>query len=256
MAFFFEESMKKTCQKAILLICGALAISVVCGLGARLLLEIQNQNREIGVHCTQILLVLCMIFAGLSTYFAFAFHGLKKAMKEQKVLAELAWHERDFDKLSGLKNRNAFIRAVEMIEENGLAVSLFLCDVDGLKVVNDTLGHTEGDALIQRAAQVLQSFCEDGTDVFRIGGDEYVILFYEKKTEDDLEALKRAIKLQIAAQNETASFPLSLSIGFATTSLMVSDFQAVLKEADHRMYEEKRIYRDRVYQCFQEIFRQ
>ncbi len=119
------------------------------------------------------------------------------------------------------------------------SVGLILCDVDGLKLVNDTLGHASGDRLLRAVAEVLKG-CFRGNDVLsRIGGDEFAVLL-PNVTESIVEKARRKIVSAIDLYNESHSdLPLSLSVGFAVSSTPPFDMRDLFRKADNEMYREK-----------------
>ncbi|WP_169717745.1 GGDEF domain-containing protein [Sporomusa silvacetica] len=189
------------------------------------------------------------IFAIASTiFFIHQNHALCRRIKTYQKLAQELSHQRDFDMLSGIKNRNAFIRFAQQVEKRGDNVSVMVCDIDGLKIINDTLGHMAGDKIIRKSAEILNEACPSNANIFRTGGDEYVVIIQEVLEEQELMKLRQSIKIMIASYNAThPSIPLSISIGFASTSANISEFWEVSKEADYNMYQEKRACQEKVY---------
>jgi len=119
------------------------------------------------------------------------------------------------------------------------SVGVVVCDVDGLKLINDTLGHHAGDELLKVVAKILQS-CATAPDVVaRIGGDEFAILVLDPDQQKMTE-LATAIKISVEKYNETnLKLPLSLSIGWASDFTACSDIDALFKVADNNMYRGK-----------------
>jgi diguanylate cyclase (GGDEF)-like protein len=116
-------------------------------------------------------------------------------------------------------------------------VSVIVADVDGLKRVNDTLGHSMGDGLLVRAARILADGVRADDIVARIGGDEFAVLLPvadEQAVLWAVERLEESLLLQPDAETRPA---VSLSLGHATAK--VGDIAAALKLADMRMYVRK-----------------
>ncbi len=107
------------------------------------------------------------------------------------------------------------------------------CDVLGLKKVNDALGHQAGDDLIVRASKTLQSAFRR-TDIYRVGGDEFLVLCNE--LHEDL--FRERVELLRKGMQENSA---EMSLGCLWRA-EVTDVEAVIKEADQLMYEEKRTY--------------
>ncbi len=143
------------------------------------------------------------------------------------------------DSLTGLYNRAFFEEEMRRLEKqrDGFA-SLLICDVDGLKIVNDSLGHNAGDAILKNVAEILKQSFRAGDVIARIGGDEFVVLLNTNSIKI-FENACRQIKHHIAAYNTKNPMPISLSIGFALSRHSPPDMNALFKEADNNMYREK-----------------
>lgn len=153
------------------------------------------------------------------------------------------------DPLTGLANRRAFNRAMdERFAEAvryGRPLSLLLMDLDGFKPLNDTLGHQEGDRLLQTVADVLRANCRTSDVAGRFGGDEFVLLLNQTEIPEARQAAERiAQQLTEAARAMLAEFDydgcVSMSIG--VTSLAQgkpSSPEQMLGQADRAMYEAK-----------------
>lgn len=143
------------------------------------------------------------------------------------------------DPLTGLYNRAYFEQEMRRFAGSRQVTGIIICDVDGLKLINDTLGHKAGDALLKAAAGVLKKSFRSSDMVARIGGDEFAVLLpCSEETAVKNAALR--IKESIAKYNSDGpDLPLSISIGFAASSKKRPDLNEVFKEADNMMYREK-----------------
>ena len=143
------------------------------------------------------------------------------------------------DALTGLYNRAFFEEELRRLEKqrDGTA-GLLICDVDGLKIVNDSLGHNAGDEILKSVANILRQSFRAGDVIARIGGDEFVVLLNNCSSAFFDKACRR-IKYHIAAHNSKNAMPLSLSLGFALSRQSPPDMTALFKEADNNMYREK-----------------
>lgn len=172
-----------------------------------------------------------------------------KLMRAQAELARLTEH----DDLTGLANRRGFFaelrRAVAAAEETGHRVVVLYCDVDGLKLVNDTRGHEAGDMLLVDVAGLLQREFADALCVARLGGDEFgVVLVTEHGPDGVAAATERARRIRDHADEAV----WSLSVGAASSDELHPQgpepgsrthrelVGAVVGLADERMYAEKR----------------
>lgn len=135
------------------------------------------------------------------------------------------------DQLTGIGNRHAMNDYIDRLKEEK-AVGILYCDVMGLKKVNDTKGHLEGDELLIRASQCLKAAFGDYA-LFRVGGDEFLVLcegIEEKELVERVEALKGQMQ-------ERHSY---MALGCVWHMDGRKGMDLLLKEADDRMYEEKR----------------
>jgi diguanylate cyclase (GGDEF)-like protein len=152
----------------------------------------------------------------------------------------------DTDELTGLKNRRAFNNALEA--EIGKAArydrpfSLLMMDSDDLKSVNDQFGHAVGDQLIITIAQVIQESLRRTDFLARFGGDEFVAILTETPGDSAVEVAER-----IRASVENTSFSAAgkrvastLSIGIACFNRSTDSCEAIMAEADKKLYESKR----------------
>ncbi len=138
------------------------------------------------------------------------------------------------DNLTDTKNRYSYEDIVKQykVEHPGF-IGIIFADINGLKQVNDNLGHSFGDELIINCANLLKSVF--GGMVYRIGGDEFVILFDKGVKREFLEKIE---KLQQKLKENTK---INLSYG-STISKSCSDLGEKLEEADQAMYKAKREY--------------
>jgi diguanylate cyclase (GGDEF)-like protein/PAS domain S-box-containing protein len=158
----------------------------------------------------------------------------RKRMEEQ--LKYLSLH----DPLTGLYNRNYFEQELYRLgNTRHLPVGLIVCDVDGLKLINDSLGHTVGDDLLRTAAGLVRECFRTSDMVARIGGDEFAVLLPEGD-QKALEAACYRVRQALEAYNErNPELPLSISIGYASTAASHGTVADLFKQADNAMYREK-----------------
>lgn len=144
------------------------------------------------------------------------------------------------DVLTGIYNRYYFEQEMKRISARRLSrIGVIMCDVDGLKIINDSLGHNCGDKLLMTAAALIRESVPPEAVTARVGGDEFAILLQEASP-DDAKAVCRLIRDKVAAYNaKNPGLPLSVSLGFAVCSGGVADVGALYKEADDAMYREK-----------------
>ena len=148
------------------------------------------------------------------------------------------------DALTGCRNRRYFDQVIgrEVLRHRryNIPLSLVFVDVDRFKTINDTLGHDEGDRVLQRVATFLLRNVREVDYVFRWGGDEFLILMSCREA----EAIRRATDLQasFARSPDASRLPdgVGLSVGAAEVRDDTNDILTLVKLADERMYENKR----------------
>ncbi|HSC89698.1 MAG TPA: diguanylate cyclase [Polyangiaceae bacterium] len=152
------------------------------------------------------------------------------------------------DELTGLYNRRGFLehagQMLKQVARQRRHAAVFFADLNGLKLVNDSLGHEVGDRMIRATATVLNQVFRDADVVARLGGDEFAIFAPECSPED---AGKIRARLDAALDGANASSPdssdydLSMSVGCAFQEPgQPVDLAALMDAADRKMYEEKR----------------
>ncbi|MCL6478338.1 MAG: PAS domain S-box protein [Peptococcaceae bacterium] len=143
------------------------------------------------------------------------------------------------DSLTGLYNRAYFEQEMHRLEgERHAPVGIIMCDVDGLKLVNDTLGHHVGDTLLVAAANVIREPFRKGDMVARIGGDEFAVLLPNSPREVVENACRRIREAVDRYNEDNPKLPLSISIGYAIGD-QIFEPANIFKEADNNMYREK-----------------
>lgn len=144
------------------------------------------------------------------------------------------------DKVTGLYNRVYFEeRLQQLTESHQMPIGIIMCDIDGLKLVNDTFGHQAGDNLLISAAHIIQK-CVSGTgELARVGGDEFAIVL-PNKTSAEVEGICHQIRETVSHfRNQSTEIPMSISIGLSMRSHPEQSMYDVFKAADDNMYREK-----------------
>lgn len=144
------------------------------------------------------------------------------------------------DQLTGLLNRHAYEKDMEYLMEEGARdyTCIVLLDINGLKTVNDTVGHDAGDELIIGASRCISEIFEESGKVYRIGGDEFVIISNTPK-EAFLELIEHFKQVTDSWQGELIG-ELSVSLGVAAREdYPQMNVREVLKQADQLMYIDK-----------------
>jgi len=161
----------------------------------------------------------------------------------RKETEELLRSQSTMDELTGLHNRRGFLTLAQeylkLADRNREAVLLVFADLDGLKAVNDTLGHRAGDQALQDVAAILRQTFRASDVVARFGGDEFAILAMETPMASQENLLVR-LHQNLAAHNASRAMPLSLSLGVAGYDREhPCALEELLARADAAMYEQK-----------------
>ncbi len=161
--------------------------------------------------------------------------------------AEEAIRRADHDSLTGLPNRDLFLRRLERSvervqkEDDDDRFAVLFLDLDRFKVVNDSLGHLRGDQLLVALARRLERTVRPGDTVARFGGDEFVILLDRVDALEDVTAVARRIEQELESPFAIGSRSLytTASIGIALSDTGYKLPEDVLRDADAAMYRAK-----------------
>lgn len=174
--------------------------------------------------------------------------GIMDITEIRKAEEELS-HYASIDSLTGIMNRRmGFKKLEELLEESKkefLEFVICFLDINNLKLVNDTYGHSEGDRYIQALCGMIKSRLEEEDIFFRIGGDEFIIVF-KKKNKKQAENIWEEIIKQFNERNLEEEFPydITASHGFYYFCTgMDIDLDQMIEKADKQMYEEKQWFK-------------
>ena len=144
------------------------------------------------------------------------------------------------DQLTGLYNRHYFENELERLSlSRDYPITIVSADLDGLKLINDTLGHAEGDRYLQAGADLLKGALRASDILARVGGDEFAIILPHTDRET-AEKLVTRLRARIDNyNNQLQEIPISISIGLAVSPAKESSLEETYKEADNAMYNDK-----------------
>lgn len=179
----------------------------------------------------------------ITAYFIFIYtEYITETNKMYRKLKE----ESTKDFLTGLNNVRQFDKSFnqvtqEVVERQESLAALFI-DIDFFKKINDTYGHSEGDLILKQLAEILVESCRSFDQVFRTGGEEFVILLFNSNSENAVDIAER-----IRGNVETHNFELSdqrkikltVSLGIAVYPETTGDIDNLIKNADAAMYAAK-----------------
>ena len=175
----------------------------------------------------------CMILFALIIIGSHAAHAsAKKAIKELELkrLSEL-------DGMTGLFNKNKYLSMVEKHYPKVAKVGVLFWDADGLKTLNDTHGHEEGDSLITTVGMSIQELCSDTRHGYRIGGDEFLLILENADESETCQVMENWNK-RFEKMNQQGKTQFHASVGYAVGA--GEQIEEIVHRADERMYEEKR----------------
>ena len=157
---------------------------------------------------------------------------------EMKLIAEI-------DEMTGAYNKSKYMTAIESEYKEEEQIAVVFWDINNLKEMNDSQGHEKGDKLIRMMANSITYVTDASQDLYRTGGDEFVLIMRGADEEHVLDLLKRW-RLMMDRLNVQANMEVSASYGYACGC--GSNLQQVIHEADQMMYEHKRKYHDAIVQ--------
>jgi diguanylate cyclase (GGDEF)-like protein/PAS domain S-box-containing protein len=171
---------------------------------------------------------------------------ITKRKEAEEQIKNLAYH----DALTGLPNRLLFNDrlsvAVAQAHRQGYRLAIFFLDVDRFKVINDSLGHSLGDRLLQGVARRLLSSVREGDTVARLGGDEFILLLPAlNRTEDVAKVAEKILdSLKLPFRLEGRELYVTASMGISLYPDDGADAETLIKNADTAMYRAKEQGRD------------
>jgi diguanylate cyclase (GGDEF)-like protein/PAS domain S-box-containing protein len=179
--------------------------------------------------------------AGLAGRFLVVFSDVT----QRKLDEERIRYQASYDQLTGLPNRALFMdmlaKALAQAERENEMVGLMFVDLDGFKMVNDTMGHDMGDLLLQEVAVRLKRCMRSSDTVARLGGDEFTVLMPQMRDFRNAPRVAERITETLRAPfvlNGKEAF-ISASIGITTFPNDAIDAASLLKNADAAMYRAK-----------------
>jgi diguanylate cyclase (GGDEF)-like protein len=195
--------------------------------------HLESSNLQIGVTLGSMLLFAAVLLWRL---WKISRMKLEAEMKNSKAFQSMA----NTDSLTGVRNKHAYSEDEAALNRKIMGrelekLAVVVCDINGLKIVNDTKGHAAGDKLIKDASALLCEYFIHGA-VYRIGGDEFVVLLQEKGY-DTREAAIRSLNEIIEANIATDG--VVISMGYSTLEPNDERLHDVFERADRMMYERK-----------------
>jgi diguanylate cyclase (GGDEF)-like protein/PAS domain S-box-containing protein len=159
------------------------------------------------------------------------------------------------DLLTGVYNRTFYEEEIEKLDtKQHLPFSIIICDYNGLKLINDTLGYEVGDKILIETSKIISKFTRDIDIVARVGGDEFVIILPKTNNKeagiisDNILKTFKGYKTSLLKHSLT----LNISLGYATKTMQSESFSYIRKLAEDNMYRHKLVERNSYRSAFLE----
>ena len=189
-------------------------------------------------------------YAKVRIYFMFilgavVFITITSAMYMFVRANDLIKHEALHDHLTGLRNRNSLDETMTQIfaaaNRNHHKVGVLLLDLNKFKAINDTYGHAVGDIVLKDAAKKLKQHARSDEMIFRVGGDEFLLVVPIVEDFTVLKAIKERLRSNLSYVLDVDGYKLQItcSIGCAIYKDDGDTFDDLFKASDHRMYQDK-----------------
>ncbi len=166
------------------------------------------------------------------------FQGVTRDITMRKKVERELLYLSNHDHLTGLYNRRFLEEELRRLDtKKTLPLSIIMCDVNGLKLVNDSFGHDSGDTLLKNAAEIIRKACREEDLIARIGGDEFVVVLPNTTANESVKVANH-IK-ELASKEMVANIELSISYGYDTK---MNDKQSIIEtiaNAENYMYRHK-----------------
>lgn len=172
--------------------------------------------------------------------------GFAQVMEQLRAAHEQVTTVSRTDGLSGLYNRSYFNEYCCKLSEAELEnLGIVACDVDGLKLTNDMLGHAAGDVLLKEVSAALRAVFKERSSIFRLGGDEFLIVM-KATSKKELQTLGNRLGEQLAKVSWVGAdkgLPIHVSLGYACNEADWSQpVKRLMQQADMDMYREKLLH--------------
>ena len=165
--------------------------------------------------------------------------------------SETFFEESHHDKLTKLKNRMGFYsdfsRKYNKVLDEGKDLSLFICDIDKFKRVNDTYGHNAGDDVLAFTASLLESSCEENEAVYRWGGEEFIMMMPNTNLEECVAKAEKIREKVMKSTIEADGNEIKVTVSFGCRAFDKNiSIEENISKADEHLYTAKETGRNKV----------
>lgn len=174
--------------------------------------------------------VILLMFTAILRYISISSH------EDAQRIADLTYRK-ETDLGTHVYNKNKYEEMIETYYLEVRRLAAIFWDVNNLKYVNDKYGHAAGDVLIQTLSSVLYELSTDRRKVYRVGGDEFVMII-ENPVETEIESMIETVKADLMEKDGQGDIPISSAVGWAEGCGV--DICKIVHEADTKMYENKK----------------
>lgn len=173
--------------------------------------------------------VILLMFTVILRYISISSH------EDAQRIADLTYRK-ETDMGTHVYNKNKFEEMIETYYPEVRRIAVIFWEVNNLKYVNDKYGHAAGDILIQTLSSALYDLSTDRRKVYRVGGDEFVMLI-ENPVESEIQSMVESVSASLQEKDGQGDMPISSAVGWAEGN--GADIRKVVNEADAKMYENK-----------------
>jgi diguanylate cyclase (GGDEF)-like protein len=223
------------------LLIGSIVLSIAAELAFTAYVSVYGFSNMLGhmlILISFYLIYKAIIETGLTKPFDLMFRNLKRSEEELRTLSYI-------DELTGLYNRRGFLtiaaKQLKLCRRAKDNLMLFYADLDGMKWINDTLGHSEGDMALLKTSEALKNTFRESDIIGRLGGDEFAVLAIPAGQESELVIKERLVE-QLDLLNTLGRRRYSLSLSIGAVSCMPDEtdtMEDLLARADKLMYVDK-----------------
>ncbi|MBA6340208.1 EAL domain-containing protein [Colwellia sp. MB02u-10] len=170
------------------------------------------------------------------------FVSLSRIAIEREKVDQLIWHQANFDHLTQLPNRSLvneyIVNIIKEAKRGNTQFTIAMLDIDNFKDINDSLGHSAGDALLVETAKRIKDTLRESDIIARIGGDEFIIVLTNTNGVQNIEVVGNKISAALAKPYhfDEKEIYCTASIGVAIYPNDADNINQLLKNADHAMY--------------------